>query len=348
MSNNMDERKKIILRAITDDYISTGEPVGSRTIAKKYSLGVSSATIRNEMADLEDEGYLEQPHTSAGRVPSTKGYRFYVDSLMGTEMLSSSIKGRIMSQYRRKTDEIKSIIKVTAKILADVSSYTAVVVGPAVNSSRIRHIQVVPIDRHNILVLIVSSSGFVEHKMVSFENEMHIEDLDKISYILNRKLRGVALGSIGPSILSEINDELSKYVSFVEDTAEILMSAFYGNEQERVYTDGIMNFLEHSEFKEIEKIKPILNFLGKEDLVLNTVGSENGLSIKIGAENGAKELKDCSIISAPYKVNGYVVGTIGVVGPTRMNYSSAVSLVKFMADCLSDMLQNTGFNRLEE
>ena len=348
MSDNMDERKKTILRAITDDYISTAEPVGSRTIAKKYSLGVIPATIRNEMADLEDEGYLEQPHTSAGRVPSTKGYRFYVDSLMDREMISSAIEGHIMSQYRRKTDEIKSIIKATAKILADVSSYAAVVVGPAVKTSRIRHVQIVPIDKHNILVLIVSSSGFVEHKMISFENEMYVEDLDKISYILNRKLRGVALGSIGPKVLREINDELSNYVSFVEETTEMLISAFYGGDHERVYTDGIMNFLEQPEFREVDKVKPILNFLGKEELVLSTVGSGNGLSIKIGSENDAEELKDCSIISAPYRVNGYVIGTIGVVGPTRMNYSSAVSLVQFMADCLSDLLQNTGFNRLEE
>ena len=216
MAENMADRKKAILRAVTDDYITTAEPVGSRTIARKYGLGVSSATIRNEMADLEDEGYLEQPHASAGRIPSDKGYRFYVDTLMTGRDLTGLEEKRIRAEYERRRDEIRALIRTTARMLGEISQCASVVVGPAVRTAEIRHIQLVPLSSETVLVLVVTNSGLVEHRVLPIEHAMHPSDLDRISRILNNRLRGSTLAQMRGAVLREIQAELSVYATFLD------------------------------------------------------------------------------------------------------------------------------------
>ncbi|MCR4426205.1 MAG: heat-inducible transcriptional repressor HrcA [Firmicutes bacterium] len=343
MEKVMEERKRAILRAVADDYISTAEPVGSRTIARRYGLGISPATIRNEMADLEEEGYLEQPHASAGRVPSDKGYRFYVDALMSERGLSGFEEKRIRAEYEKRRDEIQSLIKATAKVLGDLSKCASVVVAPAAREAEIRHIQLVPVNSDSVLVLVVTTAGLVEHKLISIEHALTASDLDRISGILNKRLRGASLSQMRGRLLREVQADLTAYASFIESTVELLLSAVSVSDQERVYTDGLTELLTQPEFREIERAKPVLGFLGSDDLVLGLFsgiakGGPSGPSVRIGSENARDELKGCSVVSASYGIGGRSLGTIGVIGPTRMDYAGAMALVSFMAEGLSDLL----------
>lgn len=343
MAENMADRKKAILRAVTDDYITTAEPVGSRTIARKYGLGVSSATIRNEMADLEDEGYLEQPHASAGRIPSDKGYRFYVDTLMTGRDLTGFEEKRIRAEYERRRDEIRALVRTTGRMLGEISQCASVVVGPAVRTAEIRHIQLVPLSTEAVLVLVVTNSGLVEHRVLSIEHAMHPSDLDRISRILNRRLRGSTLTQMRGAALREIQAELSAYATFLDQMFELLLAAMHSSDEERVYVDGLMQLLAQPEFRDVGRARPVLEFLESDDSVLQvlaTAGSR-GLGatvVTIGSENVMNELQSCSVISAPYGVAGRVVGAVAVVGPTRLDYGMVTALVGYMAEGLSDIL----------
>ncbi|MEA4883510.1 MAG: heat-inducible transcriptional repressor HrcA [Clostridia bacterium] len=344
MADRMTERSKSILRAVTDDYISTAEPVGSRTIAKKYGFGVSSATIRNEMADLEEEGYLEQPHASAGRIPSDKGYRFYVDSLMSGRGLTGLEETRIHAEYLRRRDEVEALVKATAKILGDISQCASIVVGPAVKTAEIRHIQLVPLTSDTILVLVVTTAGLVEHKVLSMEHSMCAADLDSVSRILNNGLRGRTLAEIHGKVLSEVKDELVAYASFLEGMFELLLSTLHSSDEERVYVDGLMKLLGQPEFKEIDRARPVLEFLESDEAVMMELAPAGarglgGTRVSIGSENSRDELQACSVVSAPYGVDGRVIGSIAVIGPTRMDYPLAMTLVGHMAEGLSELLQ---------
>ncbi|HAN87514.1 MAG: heat-inducible transcriptional repressor HrcA [Bacillota bacterium] len=343
MAETMADRKKAILRAVTDDYISTAEPVGSRTIARKYGLGVSSATIRNEMADLEDEGYLEQPHVSAGRIPSDKGYRFYVDALMPERALTGPEEKTIRAECARRSDEIQSLIRATAKVLGELSNCASVVIGPGVKTAEIRHIQLVPLSSDSVLVLVVTNAGLVEHRVLAIDHEMDPRDLENMSRMLNHRLRGSSLARMRGRVLGEILADLNAYASFLEEMFDLLLSATRSSDQDRVYVDGLMRLLGQPEFNELERARPILEFLESDDLVLTELSGSasrglGGAYVTIGSENQRQELRECSVVCAPYGVGGQVVGTIAVVGPTRIDYSLVTSLVEYMAESLSDLL----------
>ncbi|OPZ63213.1 MAG: Heat-inducible transcription repressor HrcA [Firmicutes bacterium ADurb.Bin506] len=353
MAEPMAERKQAILRAVTDDYISTAEPVGSRTIARKYDMGISPATIRNEMADLEEEGYLEQPHASAGRIPSDKGYRFYVDALMLGRSISEVEKSRIRAEYGRRRDEIRSLVRATAKVLGEMSQYASVVVGPAVKGARIHHIQLVPLGSDSVLVVVVTSSGLVEHRLLAIEHSMTPADLDRLSAVLNDRLRGSTLADIRGRILRDLQIEVSAYASFLEDMFELLIDAVRSSDEDRVHIDGLMKLLAQPEFKEIEKARPILEFLESDGMVLSELsassrGGGGRPEISIGSENSRDELRNCSIVSAPYGPGGRVIGAIAVVGPTRMDYSMVTALVGFVAERLSELLTRLDMHKSTE
>jgi len=348
----MGERKQAILRAVTDDYISTAEPVGSRTIARKYDMGISPATIRNEMADLEEEGYLEQPHASAGRIPSDKGYRFYVDSLMLGRSITEGEKSRIRLEYGRRRDEIRSLVRATAKVLGEMSQYASVVVGPAVKGAQIRHIQLVPLSAGAVLVVVVTSSGLVENRVLNMEHSMTASDLDRLSSVLNNRLRGSTLTEIRGRILRDVQAEMSAYASFLEDIFDLLISTVRSSDEDRVHVEGLMRLLAQPEFNEIDKARPVLEFLESDWLVLSELSSSTGrgggLEVSIGSENSRDQLRSCSIVSAPYGPGGRVVGAIAVVGPTRMDYSMATALVGFVAERLSELLTRLDMHKSTE
>lgn len=341
MASNLDPRKKKILKVITDDYIASAEPVGSRTIARRYDLGLSPATIRNEMADLEESGFLEQPHTSAGRIPSEQGYRYYVDTLMSLRQLSNEEIERMHLELDTHQRELEKIIQQTSKLLVQMTQYPSLVLSPQMETAIFRHIQLVRLSESTILVLIVTDTGYVENKVIEFEGGISDLELDRISSVLNQKLRGISLKDLRSSLLKEIHAELIMHQEFFDEAVKLLVKAIAGNSsKERVYIDGATKILAQPEFAEIEKFKPLMDALDEEERLYKILSQsvDRGAQVKIGNENKSLGLSDCSVVTASYEIAGRVVGVIGVLGPTRMDYAKVVPIVENIADILSELL----------
>lgn len=337
----IDERKQKVLEAIIKDYIITAEPVGSRTIARKYQLGVSPATIRNEMSDLEDMGFIEQPHTSAGRIPSQLGYRYYVDCLMQdydlTELEEISIKKQLLS----KLDDIENLIQETGKILTQFTNYTAMVQGYTVIDGKFRHIELIPLHEMAVLLLVVNESGNVFHKILELSEPVLPSELQRISQVFCSKLKGSTFNEMRRTVLHELYDELQQQKRILELVLNLLWESTNKPENEKFYIGGIINILNQPEFRNVEKIQRL--FAGiEEDKIKELLSESNepGVVVRIGAENRFEEFQDCSIITVTYEVNGKPLGKIGLLGPTRMEYSRATSLLRYVALILSEALQD--------
>ncbi|MEG6614845.1 heat-inducible transcriptional repressor HrcA [Peptococcaceae bacterium 1198_IL3148] len=336
----MDDRKKKILLAIIQDYISTAEPVGSRTISRKYNLGVSPATIRNEMADLEDLGLIEQPHTSAGRIPSDLGYRYYVDYLMEPEKLSVEQMQFINSSYKDKAQELGKVINRTGQLLSDLTNYTSIVTSPQMSQAQIKYVQLVSMAPTLAMVIIVLNSGAVYHHQIEVAESITQQDLEQISRVLNAKLSGVNMENIKLTLLNEIYLELSRYRDFVDVALELMQNNLAKQVEGKIYLGGVYNILNQPEFHNIEKLKTLLSLLEKESLLQDIMmGKKDGLSVRIGVENNQEEIKDCTMITATYKIGNHMQGTIGVLGPTRMEYSKAITIVEHLSKILNYTLE---------
>jgi heat-inducible transcriptional repressor len=340
MAPELDGRKKQILKVVTDDYILSAEPVGSRTIARRYDLGLSPATIRNEMADLEEGGYLEQPHTSAGRVPSEKGYRYYVDVLMSMRQLNEAEVELIYRQLEKHHHEIEVLIHQTSKILTQMTKYPSMVLGPQIQTAIFRHIQLIKLSENTILVLVVTDTGYVENKIIELENEITDIELDRISGLLNQRLRGMNLKDIKSSIIKEIRSEMVFQDEFFNEAIKALIRSIANYSQERVFIDGATKILEQPEFSDVIKFKPLLKVLEEEENLykLLTNNLHRGAKVKIGSENQNYGIQDCSVVTAGYEIAGRTVGVIGVLGPTRMEYAKVLPIVEYTAEILSDLL----------
>lgn len=342
MASDLDERKKRILKAITDDYIVSAEPVGSRTIARRYELGLSPATIRNEMADLEESGFLEQPHASAGRIPSELGYRYYVDALMSMQKLSEKDLERIYGELDKHHQQLQTIIQQTSKMLVHMTQYPSLVLSPQVESAFFRHVQIVRLTGNTVLILIVTDTGHVENKVLEFEGDISDSELDRISTLLNQKLRGICLKDLRTSIMNEIRSELIFHQEFFHEAIKMIMkaTAVKSGTGERVYVDGATKILEQPEFTEIQKFKPLMDALEEEGRLYNLLSQNihRGAYVKIGHENDTVGLNDCSVVTASYEIAGRTVGVIGVLGPTRMDYGKVLPIVENTAEVLSRLL----------
>lgn len=340
----LDERKQKVLRAIIKDYISTAEPVGSRTIARKYDLGVSPATIRNEMADLEDLGYIEQPHTSAGRVPSDRGYRYYVDCLMKKQQLTKEEEKKILSGYKAKVQDIGIVLSQTNTIISNITNYTSILTGPEFNKSNLRHVQLVPLESGRALVVVVADNGMTQTKMIDLPKSIDDTDLVKISQVMNAKLQGLSLEDIKLTLIKEIYFELSKHKHIFNAAMDLIQETLNLNPEEKVYLAGTLNILNQPEFRDIEKVKTLLSLLEQEKVLKGIISDsgnvEEGIHVTIGGENRVEELHNCSTITATYQIDGKVIGSVGIIGPTRMDYEKAVSIVDFMTQHLSRMMED--------
>jgi heat-inducible transcriptional repressor len=336
----LNERRKCILRAITDVYIDTAEPVGSTTIARKHNLGISSATIRNEMASLEEEGYVYQPHTSAGRVPSDKGYRYYVDVLLEIPEVTSEEYKKInqLAEYRKEA--IEKTIRRTTKLLAELTEYVSVAVIPEHRNATFRHIQLVPLDVHNILVILVVDPGFIENRVLSSSRAFSPEQLDEISAYLNQQLRGKRGEALTKTLLSELNNIVPEARGLISSITDIIQSVLTDAKDDVVVVDGLLNILDQPEFQDLDRTKLVLSVLENRKVlskVLSSLSRSSGLNVQIGEENESPELKDFSLVTATYYHCGHNLGTIGLLGPTRMTYGRAMSLVKEVAMYLSEL-----------
>lgn len=339
-----DDRKMKILQAIIHNYILNGEPVGSRTISKKYSLGVSAATIRNEMSDLEELGYLFQPYTSAGRIPSDKAYRLYVDSLVQFKSIENEEKDNIKNTLLSSMNEVEQLVQSSLSVLSNLTSYTTFAIAPSLKTSKLKHIQLVSLDDEKVLVVIVTSTGVVKNTIIRMNYEVSEEQLSQISNVLNTRLKGKNIGDLSHLIDNEIADSfINNYHELKEVINDIIpniSSTIDTLDKVKYYTDGVNKIFNHAEYNDICKAKEIISFLENKDTVVDMLLQENksDIEVVIGSENIYSEIKDCSLITATYKMNGETIGKIGLIGPTRMEYSKVIPIVKMMAMDINDIL----------
>ncbi|MBI2874749.1 MAG: heat-inducible transcription repressor HrcA [Firmicutes bacterium] len=338
MKHTLDERKQTILLAITRDYISTADPVGSRTIARRYELGISPATIRNEMADLEEMGYLEQPHTSAGRIPSQKGYRFYVDRLMEHERLAEGEQTAIREALEVKAREIEQVIHQAVRIISDLTSCAAVVLLPEISRGRIHTLRLLPVEPGRALLVMISSSGMITNRILPIPSQVSENDLQWISGYLTERLKGLTLLDLDEHLITAILEELRGYSAFSRQLLEALVRSVQQADGGKVITGGATNILSQPEFRDIEKARDVISiFERSHDLSQLLFASRPlGVKITIGNENVLAELRACSLVSAVYFVGGLPSGALGVVGPTRMNYARVISIVEYVARMIND------------
>ncbi len=332
----MDERKFRILQAIIDDYILTAVPVGSRTISKKYDMGLSSATIRNEMSDLEELGYLDQPHVSAGRIPSAKAYRLYVDKLLRSGKIPSDDAATVQQHFRGRMRQMEDVIDHAAQVLSDLTHYTAVVLPPAGVQPRIRTLQLVPVSTNSALVVIVTDTGIVRDTVIRVSEQLDSDALYAISRTLTEQLAGHTLAD-ALVILPHLAQNMQNNERLLEGISSFMDSAQGG--RPHVAVGGTSNMLSYPEYSDVEKARNFVSLIETRDKLADIIAQhgEMAFTVRIGPETGVPEMTDCSIVTATYSTHAGQQGTIGVIGPTRMQYSRVLSILGSMGKQLSHL-----------
>ena len=339
----LDERKTKILDAIIRNYLATGEPVGSRTISKYSDLNLSSATIRNEMSDLEELGYIIQPHTSAGRIPSDKGYRFYVDHLMQEkEREVSEMKEFVIE----KTEKMEQVLRQVAKLLANNTNYATLVSAPSYNKNKIKFIQLSAVDENQLLAVIVMNNNIVKNQMIELTESLDNETLLKLNILLNTSLNGLALTEINLATIARLKEQAGIHSSIVNDVLDALAQTFSEEEDLQIYTSGATNILKYPELTASESAAKLLSaFEEKEELVSLVTESlsdeETGIQVYIGNEAPIQTMKDCSVVTATYDLGEGVKGTIGIVGPKRMDYENVMHNLKTLKSQLDGIFNKS-------
>ena len=327
----LNDRKKKILQLIIEDYISTAEPVGSRTIARKYNLGISPATIRNEMSDLEMLGYLEQPHTSAGRIPSAQAYRFYVDSLLEPGALTDNDMALINSWFRERRRSIDEIFQSTAKILSRMTQNVSMVLANKSDKAVFRYMKFLPLDDRHAILCIVTDDGNVDNCVVEIPLGMRPEELDYMAGRVSRLLEGKELAEISDTLLGTVHTDIVEDKLLFTSLLNTINKMNRKHQQQRVFLGGTKQLLSQPEFRDMDRVRDLLGILEEEKVVrdLLLAGEDSGLKITIGSENKFTGIQDCSMVQATYRLNGQVVGTMAVLGPTRMEYSKVISVMDY-------------------
>ena len=336
----LDERKQRILQAVIQDYISSAEPVGSRTLARKYDLGVSPATIRNEMADLEMLGYLEHIHTSSGRVPSSKGYRLYVDSLLPVQPMTDAEKVMIDKWYKAKVQQLDQVFQETAKIISKLTRNVSLVLAPQISKAAFRCMQFLPLADHRVIAVLMTDAGFVENRIMEMPAGSSFEDFQLMAKVINGCLAGHTLGAIQNGSLKKIEAEIGDN-GLYESAMTLIDKALNSQRKERLYLGGTTEMMEQPEFHNVDKVKELLIMLEKDQLMKDILKAHlgDGLTVTIGQENEYSGIKDCSIITATYHLDGELLGSMAVLGPTRMEYGRTMSLLNYMNNNLTEVIK---------
>lgn len=321
---DLNDRKKLILQAIIDEYIGSAEPVGSRAISKKHELGLSSATIRNEMADLEDMGYLIQPHTSAGRIPSDAGYRFYVNSLMKKYRIGLETIERLRQELEGRLVTLDKAVKKAGFLASVLTDYTTVVSAPAAEKAELKKIDLVPVSSETVMLIIVTRT--VKNRLVNAK--LSFEECEKIAAVLNSRLRGKTADEITYDIIRDIETELCEKLSvepkLLIHVLHFAYEAVTELEDTEIYVENAKSILKYPEYRDVEKAREIFGFLDdKSNLrqLIAETGESEGISARIGGENDPEIMKDCSLVTVNYSLDGKAVGKLGVIGPKRMDYA---------------------------
>ena len=322
----LDNRKKRILQAIVDEYINTAEPVSSGSIVNKYGLDFSSATIRNDMAELEKVGFLDKPHTSSGRIPSAKGYRFYVDELIKDDNISLEEIKYIQSKLETKVNQIEELTKIATSTLSEITHYTTVAIGPKIQN--IEEIKFVLLGTRMLMAVILTDSGVIKETIIKFDEDITNEQVEMLNFIFNNKLRGKPLEEY---IFSEMNYSLSVIKPVMQEINKVI------HEDAKIYLEGTNKAFDLPEFKSLEVAKNFINVLDTKELVLDILdaGLANDINVYIGNETEHSELKDFSIVTFKHRIANKDLGTIGIIGPTRMDYSKVISVMKYISKKLN-------------
>ncbi|WP_075679287.1 heat-inducible transcriptional repressor HrcA [Roseburia sp. 831b] len=337
----LDDRKTKILNAIIKNYMETGEPVGSRTISKYTDLNLSSATIRNEMADLEELGYIVQPHTSAGRIPSDKGYRFYVDNLMAEKNQEVSDMKDFVIEH---TEKMEQVLQKVAKILATNTNYATMVSAPSYHKNKVKFIQLSNVQDDQILAVIVTEGNIVKNKMISVSEPIDNETMLKLNILLNSNLNGLALQDINLATIAKLKEQAGIHSDIISNVLDTIAETMGADDDIRIYTSGATNFFKYPELSDSEKASELIStFEEKQQLASlvteNLLDEENtGIQVYIGNESPIQTMKDCSVVTATYELGEGVRGTIGIVGPKRMDYEKVMDNLKTLKNSLDGIL----------
>lgn len=336
----LDERKKKILQAVIRNYLETGEPVGSRTISKYTDLNLSSATIRNEMADLEEMGYILQPHTSAGRIPSDKGYRFYVDAMM-EEKQRETVGMQEMLVERQ--DKMETLLKQVARVLAHNTQYATMISAPQTKRSKLKFIQLSRVDAHQILAVIVIEGNVIKNNILSVDEELSDETLLKLNILLNTNLNGLTIDEISLGMISVMKQQAGIHSDIVSEVIDAVAEAIRAEEDLEIYTSGTNNIFRYPELADQEKASELINTFEEKqqlgELLQETSdNAENtGIQVYIGEESPVQSMRDCSVVTATYELGDGMKGTIGIVGPKRMDYDKVVGTLRTIQTQLDEL-----------
>ena len=337
----MEERNKQILTSVINEYVLTAEPVGSRKLAKKYNINLSSATIRNVMSDLEDMGLLHQPHTSAGRIPTEKALRFYVNSILKVKDLKLREKDRIRQRYQFSELETSDIIKQTSEVLSVLSHQMSIISAPKIIGTVLKHIEFIKISTNRILVIFVSQSGFVQNRIVEDKEDISQDELDKYTNYLGDILVGISLEEVREKLDEEMQKEKITYDQLLSKALQLSKKALAEELEPELYLGGKINLLESPEFSEVGRMKTLLQALEEKNLLLTlldkTMDAE-GVQIFIGSEVQLSDMQTLSIITSPYRQGKNVVGALGIIGPTRMDYLNLIPIVEYSAQLVTEFL----------
>ena len=336
----LDERKKKILQAVIRNYLETGEPVGSRTISKYTDLNLSSATIRNEMADLEEMGYIFQPHTSAGRIPSDKGYRFYVDTMM--EQKEREVV-EMKEMLVERQDKMELLLKQVVKVLAQNTQYATMISAPQMHRNKLKFIQLSRVDFNQILAVIVIEGNVIKNNILRVTQELSDETLLKLNILLNTHLNGLSIEEINLGMIAVLKQQAGEYGDIIGEVIDAVAGSIKADEDLEIYTSGTNNIFRYPELADQQKASQLINAFEEKDtlneLVHETLADESntGIQIYIGEEAPVKGMKDCSVVTATYELEEGMKGTIGIIGPKRMDYEKVVSTLQTMMHQLDDL-----------
>lgn len=346
MEDELDERKLKILDAIIQTYFETGEPVGSRTISKYTDLSLSSATIRNEMSDLEDMGYIVQPHTSAGRIPTDKGYRLYVNHILSEkEEELNNTKEKLIS----KTEKLEEVLKQVVKILANNTNYTSVVSAPAAYSNKVKFVQLSQVNAHQILSVVVMDGNLVKNRIIEVEAPLSSEDLLRMNMLLNTSLNGLSVSDINLGLIQKIKAQSGNFEDIIEQVLKTIADTITEDKDEmEVYTSGATNIFKYPELSDKESAKELISTLEDKSSLSNLIketqedkkGNGTGIQVYIGSESPISNMKDCSVVTATYELSEGVKGTIGIIGPKRMDYKNVVKNLTELRDEIDKILSD--------
>lgn len=336
----LNERKKKILQIIIEDYISSAEPVGSRTIARKYDLGLSPATIRNEMSDLELLGYLEQPHTSAGRIPSAQAYRFYVDALIEPGTLTDNDMALIDGWYNERRRNMDDIFQSTAKILSRMTQNVSMVLTNQQTIANFCYLKFLPLDSQHAILCIVADDGSIDTNVVDIPLGMSSEEMDYLAGKMSKLLEDRKLSDISVEILQNVHTDVVEDKLIFSSLLQAVRKMTGRRQEQKVFLGGTKQLLNQPEFRDVERVRNLLGILEEEKVLKDLLqgGEDSGLKVTIGSENKFTGIQDCSMVQAIYRLNGQIVGTMAVLGPTRMEYGKVISVMDYLHKYLKTIL----------